>query len=100
MRFENRSPSRLSNSDERSEEHTSELLSHHDLVCRLLLEKKTRACKATPPSGGETPRRRLGQPPHRSSPSSPPRAPRRRPPVQVSAPVRSARGDPGHRPAT
>src|SRR5437773_6689485 len=24
----------------RSEEHTSELLSHHDLVCRLLLEKK------------------------------------------------------------
>src|SRR5437773_3026376 len=25
---------------ERSEEHTSELLSHHDLVCRLLLEKK------------------------------------------------------------
>src|SRR6266540_3337154 len=28
----------------RSEEHTSELQSHHDLVCRLLLEKK----KATP----------------------------------------------------
>src|SRR5437773_2062336 len=28
----------------RSEEHTSELQSHHDLVCRLLLEKKnTRA---------------------------------------------------------
>src|SRR5437773_9790576 len=25
----------------RSEEHTSELQSHHDLVCRLLLEKKT-----------------------------------------------------------
>src|SRR5437773_3037178 len=25
---------------ERSEEHTSELQSHHDLVCRLLLEKK------------------------------------------------------------
>jgi len=24
----------------RSEEHTSELPSHHDLVCRLLLEKK------------------------------------------------------------
>src|SRR6266851_9307645 len=24
----------------RSEEHTSELLSHHDIVCRLLLEKK------------------------------------------------------------
>src|SRR5437773_7992799 len=27
---------------ERSEEHTSELQSHHELVCRLLLEKKTR----------------------------------------------------------
>src|SRR5437667_8297167 len=26
--------------DHRSEEHTSELQSHHDLVCRLLLEKK------------------------------------------------------------
>src|SRR5437667_2807656 len=32
-----RTPSRRS---ERSEEHTSELQSHHDLVCRLLLEKK------------------------------------------------------------
>jgi len=32
----------LSNKTEfnRSEEHTSELQSHHDLVCRLLLEKK------------------------------------------------------------
>src|SRR5437667_3915556 len=27
----------------RSEEHTSELQSHHDLVCRLLLEKKNDA---------------------------------------------------------
>src|SRR5437667_8626330 len=26
----------------RSEEHTSELQSHHDIVCRLLLEKKNR----------------------------------------------------------
>src|SRR5437773_4500899 len=26
--------------ESRSEEHTSELQSHHDLVCRLLLEKK------------------------------------------------------------
>src|SRR5437773_7998104 len=26
--------------NERSEEHTSELQSHHDIVCRLLLEKK------------------------------------------------------------
>src|SRR5437667_3150826 len=34
----------------RSEEHTSELQSHHDLVCRLLLEKKkkrTREHKTT-----------------------------------------------------
>src|SRR5438034_6398858 len=28
--------------DDRSEEHTSELQSHSDLVCRLLLEKKKR----------------------------------------------------------
>src|SRR5437773_7569485 len=28
----------------RSEEHTSELQSHHDLVCRLLLEKKKKIC--------------------------------------------------------
>src|SRR5437667_5570487 len=38
-------PSRERRSDraetqQRSEEHTSELQSHHDLVCRLLLEKK------------------------------------------------------------
>src|SRR5437667_3440340 len=36
----------------RSEEHTSELQSHHDLVCRLLLEKKkkkyTRLLASTP----------------------------------------------------
>src|SRR5260221_6261467 len=31
---------------ERSEEHTSELQSHSDLVCRLLLEKKKRKSKA------------------------------------------------------
>src|SRR5437667_9208718 len=29
----------------RSEEHTSELQSHHDLVCRLLLEKKKKQKK-------------------------------------------------------
>src|SRR6266540_1390953 len=29
----------------RSEEHTSELQSHHDLVCRLLLEKKKQSQK-------------------------------------------------------
>src|SRR5437667_1380440 len=31
----------------RSEEHTSELQSHHDLVCRLLLEKKKKTKKQT-----------------------------------------------------
>src|SRR5437773_9740544 len=30
----------------RSEEHTSELQSHHDLVCRLLLEKKKKIKKS------------------------------------------------------
>src|SRR5260221_10009167 len=32
----------------RSEEHTSELQSHSDLVCRLLLEKKTNLRSRTP----------------------------------------------------
>src|SRR5436190_12962143 len=32
---------------ERSEEHTSELQSHSDLVCRLLLEKKKRTAAPT-----------------------------------------------------
>src|SRR5437773_3383540 len=31
----------------RSEEHTSELQSHHDLVCRLLLEKKKKERQST-----------------------------------------------------
>src|SRR5438132_3942095 len=34
----------------RSEEHTSELQSHSDLVCRLLLEKKKQLSFFTPPS--------------------------------------------------
>src|SRR2546421_5417841 len=36
----NRSRSRTRKTQERSEEHTSELQSRSDLVCRLLLEKK------------------------------------------------------------
>src|SRR5437773_5501509 len=35
--------------DLRSEEHTSELQSHHDLVCRLLLEKKKKNKKINKP---------------------------------------------------
>src|SRR5437667_7800509 len=59
----------------RSEEHTSELQSHHDLVCRLLLEKKkdhqgtiprrTRATQPTaqsPPSRPDNPADRLSLP--------------------------------------
>src|SRR5260221_9908368 len=33
-------------SSARSEEHTSELQSHSDLVCRLLLEKKKQVCSS------------------------------------------------------
>src|SRR5437667_6097475 len=40
-------PSRDLVQDGRSEEHTSELQSHHDLVCRLLLEKKKKKQKTT-----------------------------------------------------
>src|SRR5476649_3018012 len=39
-RLRQRPAHRLRADDHRSEEHTSELQSHSDLVCRLLLEKK------------------------------------------------------------
>src|SRR5260221_5216491 len=48
------SPSSISWRQARSEEHTSELQSHSDLVCRLLLEKKKRQ------SGRSTTRDRRG----------------------------------------
>src|SRR6266851_5880399 len=35
---------------DRSEEHTSELQSHHDIVCRLLLEKKKHHVRGGSPS--------------------------------------------------
>src|SRR2546421_344161 len=46
----------------RSEEHTSELQSRSDLVCRLLLEKKKPAAPGPPPSpcSWRTPARRVG----------------------------------------
>src|SRR4051812_49446844 len=47
----------------RSEEHTSELQSHVNLVCRLLLEKKKTTCSRT---YGLTPRRLL---PRRDAPT-------------------------------
>ena len=37
----------------RSEEHTSELQSHHDLVCRLLLEKKKKKENELMVTGGK-----------------------------------------------
>src|SRR5437667_7639215 len=40
---------------ERSEEHTSELQSHHDLVCRLLLEKKKKQHRPPAASNGPPP---------------------------------------------
>src|SRR5437773_6013170 len=39
----------------RSEEHTSELQSHHDLVCRLLLEKKKKKRNETTTSKTKRP---------------------------------------------
>src|SRR5438034_7344960 len=42
---------------ERSEEHTSELQSHSDLVCRLLLEKKKNNAKHEPKSTADGPDR-------------------------------------------
>src|SRR6266540_2934684 len=50
MGFSSRWPVRRlrSCSVSRSEEHTSELQSHHDLVCRLLLEKKNTKDRAYP----------------------------------------------------
>src|SRR5579875_4037267 len=41
---------RLAAARDRSEEHTSELQSHSDLVCRLLLEKKKNTIKPLEPS--------------------------------------------------
>src|SRR5437667_8112513 len=41
-----RAPLLLPAHNARSEEHTSELQSHHDLVCRLLLEKKKKKRQA------------------------------------------------------
>src|SRR5207249_9535812 len=40
----------MGSEDMRSEEHTSELQSRFDLVCRLLLEKKKISTTTTPPS--------------------------------------------------
>src|SRR3954467_6185395 len=73
----------------RSEEHTSELQSHDNLVCRLLLEKKhkprgagrSKGIAGTPPSAPPAPRpgRRVRRPPvHRTGWRPAPRERRRR----------------------
>src|SRR5438034_4856028 len=48
-RVDQRVPKKLFVENGRSEEHTSELQSHSDLVCRLLLEKKKNRTKSSPP---------------------------------------------------
>src|SRR2546428_7484502 len=45
IRWSNSAPGTASEFDHRSEEHTSELQSRSDLVCRLLLEKKKKKDK-------------------------------------------------------
>src|SRR5437773_2969336 len=53
----------------RSEEHTSELQSHHDLVCRLLLEKKkTNKTKATSTQHSATTQAQPNATDHRTPP--------------------------------
>src|SRR2546428_9163454 len=46
---------------DRSEEHTSELQSRSDLVCRLLLEKKKRSASAPSPHASTRSPRSLGR---------------------------------------
>src|SRR3954465_15142717 len=65
----------------RSEEHTSELQSHDNLVCRLLLETKTTQTQPTPPLTSQA-----------ASPSAPP--PRRAPLRRAAAPRPAKRGTP------
>src|SRR2546430_8269006 len=73
----------------RSEEHTSELQSQSNLVCRLLLEKKTdRHLPDQPPRGGLFDQRihlrhAHGASRHSHSSCLRPRAPQRKPPVAV-----------------
>src|SRR5438034_1696109 len=54
----------------RSEEHTSELQSHSDLVCRLLLEKKNCKGPSTTTQTPEPGRRRPAQPTTRTCPAA------------------------------
>src|SRR2546430_10511354 len=54
---------------DRSEEHTSELQSQSNLVCRLLLEKKNHAITHHGPRHSQRPRRPLAHPIHHLHPN-------------------------------
>src|SRR5438034_8048618 len=54
----------------RSEEHTSELQSHSDLVCRLLLEKKKRTKQLKPTSQEKRPARQVHGPTRQATQST------------------------------
>src|SRR5260370_30551098 len=56
----------------RSEEHTSELQSHLNLVCRLLLEKKKDLSSPPQPHRGKPPPDTSPRPPRRAQPITPP----------------------------
>src|SRR5437773_5464767 len=81
----------------RSEEHTSELQSHHELVCRLLLEKKNTNTAASP----RLPRDegRSESPPYLTSnrATSAPRSHAGLGAVPTRPPRRAARARPHHR---
>src|SRR5437667_1205840 len=84
--------------DIRSEEHTSEPQSHHDLVCRLLLEKKKTA--PNPARGPRRTRRAATPPPPRQSGERDPSAgpPTTPPPPPPPSRPPHARGYPTHQP--
>src|SRR2546421_1934882 len=77
----------------RSEEHTSELQSRSDLVCRLLLEKKKKDCNRERSVGGERRRNHRGacQPPRHIAPGEQkPRGAAPRPATEAKADAESA----------
>src|SRR3954466_2035156 len=72
----------------RSEEHTSELQSHDNLVCRLLLEKKTNTTEARSTAGRAAPRRGGAAPARECGPGRPGRVRLAGRPAGVSVTVR------------
>src|SRR2546430_9239402 len=70
----------------RSEEHTSELQSQSNLVCRLLLEKKKNCTKSPSSSHLSSERPSSSFPPQRLPPLRPPCSPSRLAPSSASRP--------------